>query len=151
MLCAAHSSLVAYNVPLRAPSSLRSNVVMMADMSQTQVLQFMQKLSSVPVADKVAFLKSKGVSATAIEQAVCVSPLDRFGPVQGHPGEGPPVGEAAAPAAAAAAPAMSSALLDLSYTAAEARIAAIVDAEPAHARATRSAQLPVHPVRSVHH
>ena len=53
MLCAAHSSLVAYNVPLRAPSSLRSNVVMMADMSQTQVLQFMQKLSSVPVADKV--------------------------------------------------------------------------------------------------
>ena len=56
-------------------------------MSITQAMAFMQApaLDSVPLADKVAFLKDKGVSATMIDSARCVSPLDKFGPVQGHP------------------------------------------------------------------
>ena len=54
-------------------------------MSTTQALAFMQSLGDTPLADKIAFLESKGVSKKVIEDSVCVSPLDRFGPVQGHP------------------------------------------------------------------
>ena len=56
-------------------------------MAVTQALAFMgsEALAEVPLADKVAFLQSQGVPAKVIEDAVCVSPLDRFGPVQGHP------------------------------------------------------------------
>ena len=54
-------------------------------MGVTQALAFMASLEDTPLAEKVAFLEAKGVPAKVIEDAVCVSPLDRFGPVQGHP------------------------------------------------------------------
>jgi hypothetical protein len=66
-----------------APSGGSSSGVM----SITQAMAFMQApaLDSVSLDEKIAFLKDKGLSEAMIAGASCVSPLDKFGPVQGHP------------------------------------------------------------------
>ena len=69
---------------------VKAAVTTSTGMSVAQACAFMQSaaLESVTLEEKAAFLSEKGVSAAVIAGATCVSPLDKFGPVQGHPGEG---------------------------------------------------------------
>ena len=82
------------------PAATQTSGTSTAGMSVAQACAFMQSaaLESVPLEDKAAFLTQKGVADTVIAGAACVSPLDKFGPVQGHPDEGVvvPVADAAA-------------------------------------------------------